>query len=139
MKEFKSFELETSIKKFLGFGEGFVFESIFRILRRVNGMFEETGIIDRVKYIGIDQQSEVGELDKIINLLFRINLVIRVSVSFLRFRIDELLGFKRKKRKKKYVGVYRDFSRGKGDNQEYIIDDFMFNILFDFMLYGYFK
>lgn len=139
MKEFKSFELETSIKKFLGFGEGFVFESIFRILRRVNGMFEETGIIDRVKYIGIDQQSEVGELDKIINLLFRINLVIRVSVSFLRFRIDELLGFKRKKRKKKYVGVYRDFSRGKGDNQEYIIDDFMFNILFDFMLQGYFK
>lgn len=139
MKEFKSFELETSIKKFLGFGEGFVFESIFRILRKVNGMFEETGIIDRVKYIGIDQQSEVGELDKIINLLFRINLVIRVSVSFLRFRIDELLGFKRKKRKKKYVGVYRDFSRGKGDNQEYIIDDFMFNILFDFMLYGYFK
>lgn len=139
MKEFKSFELETSIKKFLGFGEGFVFESIFRILWRVNGMFEETGIIDRVKYIGIDQQSEVGELDKIINLLFRINLVIRVSVSFLRFRIDELLGFKRKKRKKKYVGVYRDFSRGKGDNQEYIIDDFMFNILFDFMLYGYFK
>lgn len=139
MKEFKSFELETSIKKFLGFGEGFVFESIFRILRRVNGMFEETGIIDRVKYIGIDQQSEVGELDKIINLFFRINLVIRVSVSFLRFRIDELLGFKRKKRKKKYVGVYRDFSRGKGDNQEYIIDDFMFNILFDFMLYGYFK
>lgn len=139
MKEFKSFELETSIKKFLGFGEGFVFESIFRILRRVKGMFEETGIIDRVKYIGIDQQSEVGELDKIINLLFRINLVIRVSVSFLRFRIDELLGFKRKKRKKKYVGVYRDFSRGKGDNQEYIIDDFMFNILFDFMLYGYFK
>lgn len=102
-------------------------------------MFEETGIIDRVKYIGIDQQSEVGELDKIINLLFRINLVIRVSVSFLRFRIDELLGFKRKKRKKKYVGVYRDFSRGKGDNQEYITDDFMFNILFDFMLYGYFK
>lgn len=139
MKEFKSFELEISIKKFLGFGEGFVFESIFRILRKVNGMFEETGIIDRVKYIGIDQQSEVGELDKIINLLFRINLVIRVSVSFLRFRIDELLGFKRKKRKKKYVGVYRDFSRGKGDNQEYIIDDFMFNILFDFMLYGYFK
>lgn len=58
----------------------------------------------------------MGELDKIINLLFRINLVIRVSVSFLRFRIDELLGFKRKKRKKKYVGVYRDFSRGKGDN-----------------------
>lgn len=54
MKEFKSFELETSIKKFLGFGEGFVFESIFRILRRVNGMFEEMGIIDRVKYIGID-------------------------------------------------------------------------------------
>lgn len=102
-------------------------------------MFEEMGIIDRVKYIGIDQQSEVGELDKIINLLFRINLVIRVSVSFLRFRIDELLGFKRKKRKKKYVGVYQDFSRGKGDNQEYIIDDFMFNILFDFMLQGYFK
>lgn len=139
MKELKSSESETSSKKPLGSGEGPASESTPRTSRKANGMPEETGTIDRAKYTGIDQQSEVGEPDKITNPLLRTNPAIRASVSSLRSRTDESPGSKRKKRKKKYVGVHRDSSRGKGDNQEHTTDDSMPNTSFDSMPHGHSK
>lgn len=139
MKELKSSESETSSKKPLGSGEGPASESTPRTSRKANGMPEETGTIDKAKYTGIDQQSEVGEPDKITNPLLRTNPAIRASVSSLRSRTDESPGSKRKKRKKKYVGVHRDSSRGKGDNQEHTTDDSMPNTSFDSMPHGHSK
>lgn len=131
MKELKTSESETSEKKPANSGEGPASESTPRTARKAKGLPDEVGTIDRAKYTGIDQQSEVGEPDKITNPLMRTNPAIRASVSSLRSRTDESPGSKRKKRKKKYVGVHRDSSRGRGDNAENTTDDSIPNNSFD--------
>lgn len=117
MKEMKA-ESETSDKKSADSAEGPAFESTPRTSRKAEGQSEERGLTNKSKYAGIDQQSEVGEPDKIINPMLQTNPAIRASVSSLRSKTDESPGSKRKKRKKKYVGVHKHPSKGKGDNQE---------------------
>jgi hypothetical protein len=117
MKEMKT-ESETSDKKSAASTEGPACESTPRTSRRADGLLDEKGPSNKSKYAGIDQQSEAGEPDKIVNPMLRTNPAIRASVSSLRSKSDESPGSKRKKRKKKYVGVHKHPSKGKGDNLE---------------------
>ncbi|XP_062616558.1 uncharacterized protein LOC134278256 [Saccostrea cucullata] len=130
MKELKT-ESDTSEKNIADSKEGPASESTPRTSRKANGQPEEMGTFDKSKYAGIDQQSEVGEPDKITNPLLRTNPAIRASVSSLRSRTDESPGSKRKKRKKKYVGIHKKPSTGKGDSMENTTDDSLQNNSFD--------
>ena len=70
---------------------------------------ELEGDIDKRKYLAMDQQSEIGDGDRIENPLLRNDPNIRASVSSLRSRPDDSPGTKKRRRKKKkYVGVHKE-------------------------------